>query len=103
MITRPGERTPIANNIKNSAIADATSLRELADDAGITDIEQAKYAQIQAVDGDMFMVTDGDTDVSSTNYGRKIADGQSYDVTERPESWENIYLVGTSVSILFSA
>jgi hypothetical protein len=98
MQNRPGKRTPIGNNIKNASIGTVTTLAALAATATAS---SAVYAQIQAV-GDLYLTTDGSTP-SDTSYGRKIADGQTYDVTESNATWSNIKMIGTSVSILFSA
>ena len=100
MHNRPGKRTPLGN-AKNQSISSVTTLAALAA-ATTPSSATAVYAQIQAVGGALYLVTDAATP-SSTNYGRKLADGETYDVTEANANWGDIKLIGTSVSIMFSS
>ena len=99
MFNRPGKRTPLGN-AKNQSVSSVTTLAALAA-ATTPSSASAVYAQIQAVGGSMYIVTDGTTP-SSTNYGRKLADGETYDATEASANWSNFKMIGTSVSIMFS-
>ena len=100
MLTRPGKRDPLGNT-KNASIASATALSTLAA-ATTPSSAAAVYAQIQAVGGPLYFVTDGATP-SDSSYGRTLAEGETYDVTEQNTDWDDFIMIGTSVSILFSA
>ena len=99
MINRPGKRVVVGTNAKLTSIASATAFSTIAT---ANSASAAVYAQIQAAGGTLYLVTDGTTP-SNTNYGRKLNDGETYDVTEQNTSWSNIKMIGTSVSIMFSA